>query len=195
MVGASTPGPALGEAIHVDRAIDRSAPRPALSDGSVVHAGAVRPWIWPSTAPVRGQPARGAPSRSRQRRTRSPSSGHARWWKRFLDSMAALQEPFRRGGVCGAVVPTRSAMLMQPVTSLPLTHPDLVADSPRLAVSPTKSSDQRRIMTLRWIATGTLRRCASRLSPSKDRRGQSRSRYLALREAIAGGQLAIAAAS
>ena len=67
----------------------------------------------------------GARSRYRQR-PRLPSSGHARWWRRFQDLDGVRYNSRFAGAACVALfAPARSAMPMQPVVSLPLTHPDL----------------------------------------------------------------------
>jgi hypothetical protein len=197
MVGASTPGPALGEAIHVDRAIDRSAPRPALSDGSFVHAGAVRlglavdgPGAWATRA--------GGPFAI----STAPHAVTQQWARAVVEAFPGLhgvhyKSRFAGGDVCGAV--RADALGDADAAGCFLT-----VDPPRSGWPTRRRGSPYRLPShltsagswrCSWIATGTLRRCASRLSHSKDRRGQSRSRYLALREAIAGGQLAIDAAS
>jgi hypothetical protein len=122
--GASTPGAALAEAFQVDRTIDRRRGRPYLTGLSftrvlsVLDLGVDSPGAWAtraggtfaiSTAPhaVTQQWARAVVEAF-------PDLDGVRYNSRFA------------GAACVALfAPARSAMPMQPVVSLPLTHPDL----------------------------------------------------------------------
>ena len=122
--GASTPGAALAEAFQVDRTIDRRRGRPYLTGLSFTRVLSVldlavdSPGAWAtraggtfaiSTAPhaVTQQWARAVVEAF-------PDLDGVRYNSRFA------------GAACVALfAPARSAMPMQPVASLPLTHPDL----------------------------------------------------------------------
>ena len=102
MVRGLDPGCCARRSIS-SRSHDRSAPRPALSDGSVVHAGAVR------LGSCRRQPrCVGDPRWGHVRDIDSAACGYPAVGTRGGGGVSrprwrALQQPFRWGGVCGAV--------------------------------------------------------------------------------------------
>jgi len=121
--GASTPGAALAEAFQVDRTIDRRRGRPHLTGLSFTRALSVLDLAVDS--PGASVTRAGARSRYRQRRIRLRSGGRA-VVEAFPELDGVRYNSRFAGQACVALVaPARSAMPMQPVVSLPLTHPDL----------------------------------------------------------------------
>ncbi len=122
--GASTPGAALAEAFQVDRTIDRRSGRPYLTGLSFTPALSVldlavdSPGAW--TTRAGGTFAIST----------APHAITQRWARAILEAFPELDgvryNSRFAGAACVALfAPARSAMPVQPVVSLPLTHPDL----------------------------------------------------------------------
>lgn len=124
--GASAPGAALAEAFQVDRTIDRRRGRPYLTGLSFTRALSVldlavdSPGAWVTRAG-------GTFAIST-----APHAVTRRWARTIVDAFPDLDgvryNSRFAGTTCMALfAPARAAMPMQPVISLPLTHPDLGA--------------------------------------------------------------------
>jgi hypothetical protein len=122
--GASTPGAALAEAFQVDRTIDRRRGRPYLTGLSftrvlsVLDLGVDSPGAWVTRAG-------GTFAIST-----APHAVTQQWARAVVEAFPGLDgvryNSRFAGEACVALfAPARSAMPMQPVVSLPLTHPDL----------------------------------------------------------------------
>jgi hypothetical protein len=122
--GASTPETALAEAFQVDRTIDRRKGRPYLTGLSFARVLSVldlavdSPGAWATRAG-------GAFAIST-----APHTVTQRWARTIVDAFPDLDGVRYNSRFAGTAcvvffAPARSAIAMQPVLSLPLTHPDL----------------------------------------------------------------------